>query len=312
VKDEIHRPVLRETVVRLLSRAPSGTIVDATVGAGGHAEALLASRDDILLVGVDRDAEALAIARERLVRFGDRVKLVHGNYADLARILESADFRPIVGVLLDVGVSSLQLDDPDRGFSFRRDGPLDMRMDRSSSLSAADWLAAAPQEEIEDVLRRFGEERYAGRIARAIAEARLREALRTTQALCRVIHGAVPRAYFAGPIDPATRTFQAIRIRVNRELDSLERGLAAGFDALSIGGVLVVISFHSLEDRIAKEFLRERAAACVCPPDLPECVCGKRVEAEILTRRPIRADADEVAGNPRARSAKLRAARKVV
>jgi len=312
VTGEIHRPVLREAVVRLLSEAPPGTIVDGTVGLGGHAEAILESREDICLVGIDLDSDALAIAKDRLARFGDRVRLIHGNYADVASHVSSACAGPVTGILLDVGVSSLQMDEPVRGFSFRFDAPLDMRMDQTRGPSAADWISVATQVEISDALRTFGEERYANRIARAIVEARIRWAIRTTADLRRVVHAAVPRTYFDEPIDPATRTFQAVRILVNRELENLERGLHAGFGALSSGGVFLAISFHSLEDRLVKEFFRERASNCVCPPDLPECVCDKRVEAEILTRRPIRPDDGEIADNPRARSAKLRAARKVV
>jgi 16S rRNA (cytosine1402-N4)-methyltransferase len=308
---EGHRPVLREAVVRLFAEAPTGTIVDGTVGLGGHAEAILEARGDMGLLGLDRDREALSLAKERLTRFGDRVDLRSGNYAELRTHLSRRGSEGIVGLLLDLGVSSLQLDDPQRGFGFRHDGPLDMRMDPERGIPASEWIATAEQTEIADVLRRFGEERYADRIARAIVEARLRGPIDRTRTLRDVVHGAVPRTYFAGPIDPATRTFQAIRIRVNGELDNLQTGLAAGFEALAPDGVMVVISFHSLEDRMVKAFFREKAASCVCPPELPECVCDKSVEAEILTQRPIRPGEDEIAENPRSRSARLRAARKV-
>lgn len=184
-------------------------------------------------------------------------------------------------------------------------------MDRSRGPTAAQWLAGVDERELVDVLFRYGEERYARRIARAIVREREADPIETTGRLTRVVHAAVPGSYFAQRIDPATRTFQAIRIAVNDELGALEQGLAAGFDRLVVGGTIVVISFHSLEDRIVKGFLRDRAASCTCPPDFPECVCGKRVEAEILTRRPMTASAEEIDGNPRARSAKLRAARKV-
>ena len=308
---ETHIPVLREAVVRLLSDVPAGAIVDGTVGLGGHAEAILDARDDVRLLGIDRDRAALTIARDRLGRYADRVRLVHGSFAEVATHTAKIS-EPIVGVLLDVGISSLQLDDPSRGFSFRHDGPLDMRMDPTRGVPASDWIATASQDEIRDVLRQFGEERYAGRIARAIVKARADALIERTHALREIVHRAVPRAYFDGPIDPATRTFQAIRIRVNEELDNLRAGLAGGFGALVPGGVAIVISFHSLEDRIVKSFFREKAADCICPPDLPECVCDKQVEAEILTRKPIRADEAEVAANPRARSAKLRAARRTL
>lgn len=305
-----HIPVLREAVGRLFADVEAGTLIDGTLGLGGHAEAILDARKDLALLGIDRDRDALTTARKRLDRFGDRVRLRHGNYADVAEHAAAAS-GPIVGIFLDIGVSSLQLDVAERGFSFLRDGPLDMRMDSSSGVPASAWLATAAQTEIAEVLRTYGEERYADRIARSIVEARLRGPIETTLDLRDIIHRAVPRAYFDEPIDPATRTFQAIRIRINGELDALQRGLETGFDVLAPGGILAVISFHSLEDRIVKIFLREKAAACICPPDLPDCVCDKQVEAEILTRKPIRADEDEIAENSRSRSARLRAARKL-
>ena len=310
---EIHQPVLLAEVVRLFAEVPKGsgsTLVDGTVGLGGHAEGLLDADPAVRLLGIDRDTEALEYAASRLARFGERVRLVHGETSELPALLEANE--TVAGVLLDVGVSSLQLDRADRGFSFRADGPLDMRMDRSSGPTAADWIASVSEAELVSALRAFGEERYAGRIARGIVEARQTEPIETTHALRRVVHRAVPSRYFDGPIDPATRTFQAIRIAVNRELERFEGGLEAAFDALVPGGMLAVISFHSLEDRIVKRFLRTKAAACVCPPEIPECLCNKQIEAEILTRRPIVPTEAEVEANPRARSGKLRAARKVV
>ena len=310
---EIHQPVLLAEVVRLFAEVPEchgATLVDGTVGLGGHAEGLLDADPAVRLLGIDRDPEALDYAARRLARFGERVRLVHGDYSELPSLLEESE--TVVGVLLDVGVSSLQIDTAERGFSFRADGPLDMRMDRSSGPTAADWIASISEAELVSALREFGEERYAGRIARGIIEARETEPIETTHALRRVVHRAVPSRYFDGPIDPATRTFQAIRIAVNRELERLEGGLKAAFDALVPGGMLAVISFHSLEDRIVKRFLRTKAASCVCPPEIPECLCNKQVEAEILTRRPIAPTEAEVEVNPRARSGKLRAARKVV
>ena len=215
------------------------------------------------------------------------------------------------GALLDVGVSSLQLDDAGRGFSLREEGPLDMRMDPTFGVPASAWIAEVDEAELSDVLRRYGEERYARRIARAIATARKSEPIKTTAQLKAVVHRAVPGAYFAESIDPATRTFQAIRIAVNDELANLEAGLHTVFELLAPGGVLAVISFHSLEDRIVKTHFRELASDCVCPPDLPDCMCDKRVEAEILTKKPVVPTPEEVASNPRSRSAKLRAAKKI-
>ncbi len=307
-----HVPVLCSRVVDLLGARSNGTVVDGTVGLGGHAEALLDAEATVRLIGVDRDREALKRAGERLARFGPRAKLIHGNYRSLDRLLDRIGIDQIDGLLLDVGVSSLQLDDMRRGFSFRGDGPLDMRMDPTEGPSAAEWLATASQVEIAETLRTYGEERYAERIARAIDEARHRQPIRMTGALAEIVHSAVPGSYRRGRIDPATRTFQAVRIRINGELDALAEGLQVGFDRLVCGGVLVAISFHSLEDRIVKRFLLHKAADCVCPPDLPECVCGKEMEAEILTKHPETATTAEVEANPRSRSAKLRAARKVV
>jgi 16S rRNA (cytosine1402-N4)-methyltransferase len=311
-RDLGHTPVLVRDVVRLLGTGRGGTLVDGTVGLGGHAESLLLADPIVRVIGIDQDTYALERARKRLTRFGDRVLLLHGNFADLGTHLANLGVSSVDGVLLDLGVSSMQLDDAARGFSLRADGPLDMRMDPTRHPTAAEWLASADGREIERVLTTYGEERYARRIARAIDAARTRSAIETTSQLVEVVHRAVPGVYFAERIDPATRTFQALRIAVNGELDALERGLREGFSALSAGGILAVISFHSLEDRMVKTFLRGRAAACTCPPDLPECRCGKKVEAVILTRKPIVASDDETTANPRARSAKLRAARRVM
>jgi len=307
-----HTPVLRDEVVRLLEPRSGGVIVDGTVGLGGHAEAILEAEPSVRLIGIDRDPGALGRARERLSQFGSRVTLVHGNYRDLDRLLNEIGVDRIDGLLLDLGVSSLQLDDAGRGFSFRLDGPLDMRADLTTGETAAGWLATAPQTEIAEVLTACGEERYADRIARAIDEARQRGPIETTGALAKIVRGAVPSTYRRGRIDPATRTFQALRIHINDELGALENGLCVGFDHLAEGGVLAVISFHSLEDRIVKRFFQEKAADCTCPPELLECICGKRVEAEVLTKRPVTPAPGEIEANPRARSAKLRAARKVV
>jgi 16S rRNA (cytosine1402-N4)-methyltransferase len=306
-----HVPVLTQEVVQHLTTGRGGTLVDGTVGLGGHAEALLLADPDVRVVGIDRDPHALERATERLRRFGNRVDLVHGNYADLSGHLARLGLGPVDGMLLDLGVSSMQLDDPERGFSLRADGPLDMRMDPSRGPTAAEWLATTGVDDIARVISQYGEERYARRIARAIEAARGRSPLQTTSQLVEVVHRAVPGVYFAQRIDPATRTFQALRIAVNGELVALEQGLREGFQALALGGAFVAISFHSLEDRIVKTFFRERAAACVCPPDFPECRCGKKVEAEILTRKPIIPSGLEIQSNPRARSAKLRAARRV-
>ncbi len=283
-------------------------LVDGTVGLGGHAEALLQADPTVRVIGIDRDEDALAAAARRLDRFGPRFRAVQGNFRDIEQHLDALEIEAVHGVLLDLGVSSLQLDSPERGFSFRKDGPLDMRMNRNATPSASDWIRDAAEAEISDVLRRYGEERYARRIARAIVAARETAAIATTAELADIVRRAVPNDYDHRRIDPATRTFQAVRIFVNDELGALEAVLSEGFSRLELGGILVVISFHSLEDRIVKRFLREKAQACVCPPELPECVCDKEVEARILTKRPMTATTSEIAANPRSRSAKLRAA----
>jgi len=305
---DLHQPVLRAEVIDLFSPLSGKTIIDGTLGLGGHTEALLASDDTVQVIGIDRDTEALALATERLLPFVDRFHAIHANFAQMDERLNDLNIQTVDGLLLDIGVSSLQLDADERGFSFRHDGPLDMRMDRQSSQTAADWIHAATESQLTDVIYRYGEERYSRKIARAIIRARESRRITSTVQLADIVRKAVPAKYDHRRLDPATRTFQAIRMSLNDELRSLENGLASGFERLAIGGAFVVISFHSLEDRIVKQFFRDKAKSCVCPPKMPECVCGKRIEAEILTKRPWTASEEELATNPRARSAKLRAA----
>jgi len=305
-----HQPVLRKEVVSLLDPQPGKVYVDGTVGLGGHTEALFEAEPDITVVGIDRDANALRIAAERLSRFGDRIRLIHGNYRDVTDHLSGLGIGKAAGLLLDLGLSSLQLDTASRGFSFQTDGPLDMRMDPTQDYTASNLVNNASEEELSDILIRYGEERFATRITRAIIAAREKGPITTTQTLAEIVRRAIPKRYHPKRIDPATRTFQALRITVNRELENLEAGLEAGFEVLEVDGVIAAISFHSLEDRIVKNFFRHKALSCTCPPDVPVCVCDKQVEAEILTRRPVRPSPEEIIKNPRARSAKLRAARK--
>jgi 16S rRNA (cytosine1402-N4)-methyltransferase len=279
--------------------------VDATVGAGGHARALLSAGDGVRLLGLDRDPDALALARRALDPFGERFRLVEADFGDLAAVLEGSP--PPDGILADLGVSSMQIDEPDRGFSFRRDGPLDMRMSRSGR-SAADVVAHASLEELSRIFSEYGEERMAIKIARAILEERSREPITTTRQLSRIV------ARVKGDrekIDPATRVFQALRIEVNEELQALTRFLAAAVEKMNAEGRVAVIAYHSLEDRIVKETFRRESGVCLCPPKLPVCVCGARRALEVLTRRPVRPSDAEVRRNPRSRSARLRAARKV-
>ncbi len=326
-----HHPVLAAEVTAALAPAPGRLYLDATVGGGGHAERLLEAGARIL--GVDRDDTALAAAAERLARFGDRVRLVRGAFADLPAIVAAEGVGLVDGILADLGVSSLQLDDPGRGFSFQADGPLDMRMDQRERLTAADLVNALPVPELTRLIRTLGEERWAGAIARRIARARAEAPIETTGRLAEVVVAAVAAAerhpasrpgtlsYRAGTrrgrtgrrgrIHPATRTFQALRMRVNDELEQLARLLDVAPDLLEPGGRLAVISFHSLEDRLVKEAIRREAAACRCPPGLPVCRCGQVPRLRPVTRKPITPGEAEVAANPRARSAKLRVAERI-
>jgi 16S rRNA (cytosine1402-N4)-methyltransferase len=289
----------------MLAPERGGLFVDATVGAGGHAEALLERGPDARLLGLDRDAEALETARRRLARFGDRVELVEANFGELDDVL--ADRPAPDGILADLGVSSMQLDEARRGFSFRRDGPLDMRMGKDGR-TAADIVATASADELTRIFREWGEERMAAKIARGIVRERTRGPIHTTRQLARIV--AVEKGG-REKIDPATRVFQALRIEVNQELTALARFLAAAVAKMNGGGRLAVISYHSLEDRMVKDAFRRDSGVCLCPPRLPQCVCGARAALRLLTRRPLRPSEEEQRRNPRSRSAKLRAAEKV-
>jgi 16S rRNA (cytosine1402-N4)-methyltransferase len=303
-----HASVLLKEVVDAFRAAPAGVIVDATVGAGGHSEALLATFEASTLIGIDRDSRALAIAAERLKQFGSRVQLVIGRHEELIEILERIKVNELAGVLADLGVSSMQFDEAERGFSFRFDAPLDMRM-AAEGETAAELLAHVDEAELMRILREYGEEPMARRIARAIIEEREIEPITTTARLAGIIRKVkrTPRER----IDPATLTFQALRIAVNRELVELEKFLRDAVDRLVSGGVIAVISFHSLEDRIVKQTFRSLEGRCVCPPRMPVCRCGAVKKLEVLTRHPIEAGEEEVARNPRSRSAKLRVAVRV-
>lgn len=306
-----HRAVLADRVVELL--APSleqgGILVDATVGGGGHARAVLAAAPSATLVGIDRDPFALAASRAVLEPFRSRTRLVRGNFEDFAALLERLGVSSVAGVLFDLGVSSPQLDDPGRGFSFRADGPLDMRMDPSQPLAAGDIVNGYEESRLAALLGRYGEERFARRIARAIVAAR---PLSSTSRLAGVVASAVPAAARRTSTGhPARRTFQALRIAVNGELDALERALPQSIDALEPGGRLCVLAYHSLEDRFVKRTLRDEERGCVCPPDFPVCRCGRSPRLRVLTPRPLRPQATELADNPRSSAAKLRAAQRV-
>ncbi len=285
---------------------PAGRFVDGTVGAGGHAAAILSAAPHARLLGLDRDPAALALARDRLAPFGDRVTLRHASYEQIGAIVPAwvGDAPGVDGILLDLGLSSMQVDDPARGFAFMHEGPLDMRFDPSSGgITAAEIVNTWDADEIADILFRYGEERNSRRIARAITAAR---PITSTRQFAAIVAGAQ-----RGPrekIHPATRTFQALRIAVNDELGAVERVLPRAIDLLRPGGRLAVISFHSLEDRIVKQTFKEEATGCICPPRQPICTCGHVARVEVITRKPLTATDAEIAQNPRARSAKLRVA----
>ncbi|MDQ1523300.1 MAG: rRNA (cytosine1402-N4)-methyltransferase [Pyrinomonadaceae bacterium] len=310
--DAPHRPVLLAESVGYLAPERGGLFVDATLGLGGHTEALLEASSDVRVLGIDRDPEALQFARARLAGFGERFRAVHANFKEIAGVLEDAGELEVSGVLADLGVSSLQFDAAERGFSFRHDAPLDMRMDaQGDEETAAELLARLPEEEIARIIFEYGEERKSRKIARWIVERREEgRAIETTADLAALVARAVGYKR-TDRIHPATRTFQALRIAVNHELEGLEAFLEASVDLLQPSGRLVVISFHSLEDRIVKRALRRLAGQCECDRRLPVCACGARRAVEILTRRPVTPADAELDDNPRARSAKLRACRKL-
>jgi 16S rRNA (cytosine1402-N4)-methyltransferase len=317
-----HVPVMLEEVLKFLQPEPGGHYIDGTSGGGGHTEAILErSAPDGKVLGIDTDVQALARVRERLAESvsSGRLVLAHGNFAELARIVDEAGFVSIQGILLDLGFSSHQMDNPERGFSFGADGPLDMRLDQTQGMSAADLVNSASERELADLIWRYGEETRSRQIARRIVSERAKGAITRTAQLARLAAAGVP--YKAGAIHPATKTFQALRIAVNHELEALEAVLPQMLDVLSAkgrdgrmegGGRMVIISFHSLEDRLVKEFMRREAKDCLCPPSVPVCVCGHKARLRLLTAKPVVPTAQEVIANPRARSAKLRAAEIVV
>jgi len=302
-----HKPVLYQEIIHALSPKNKGLYVDGTLGAGGHASGIMeASAPDGHLLGLDVDPQALAFARENLAPYGQRVRLVQASYDTLPERLAEIGWHAVDGILLDLGVSSMQVDTPERGFSFTHDAPLDMRFSPENPVSAADLVNRLPQEELANLIYRYGEERASRKIADAIVNAR---PLRTTFELVSVIEKVLPRR--EGRIHPATRTFQALRIAVNDELARVEKVLPQALTSLKPGGRLAIISFHSLEDRIVKEFFRKESRDCICPPKQPVCTCGHKSTMKEVTRKPITPGNDEISENPRARSAKLRIAEKL-
>lgn len=307
-----HTPVMQKEVVQFLRCRPGGIYVDGTVGGGGHAyEILQNSAPDGLLIGIDMDDDALDESKRRLEFFKDRTILEKGNFAEIDTILKGLNIHGVDGILLDLGVSSHQIETAGRGFSFTLDAKLDMRMDRSSDLNAYDLINSLPDKELEKIIRDYGEEVMAGRIARAISARRSISPIKTTAELADIIVHALPPPMRRGRIHPATRTFQAVRIYVNKELLNLYQGINCGIDMLNESGRLLVISFHSLEDRIVKNQFRSWEKGCICPSDFPVCSCHRKPRLKVLTKKPIMSGEDETASNPRARSARLRIAEKV-
>jgi len=308
-----HVPVLVEPVVSFLLNENARLIVDATLGGGGHTAALLAKGEaELRVIGIDADTEALAAAQTRLQNEAIRCQFVHGNFRSLTHLLGPLGITSVDGLLADLGVSSRQIDRPERGFSYMDDGPLDMRMNpdlprTSRTATAAEVLATLEESELEHIFREYGEEKFAGRIARAIARRRLQTPFERTHDLRRVVEQVVK-----GPhqIKSLARIFQALRIVVNAELDALTEFLESALQVLRPGGRLAVISYHSLEDRIVKQFFKAREKGCTCPPEFPVCVCGKKSQLSILTKKPLEAGAAEIAANSRSRSARLRVAEK--
>jgi 16S rRNA (cytosine1402-N4)-methyltransferase len=308
--DFYHKPVMREEILKWLCVNKNGIYVDGTVGGAGHAYAILQATEGFL-VGIDCDSDALLAAERRLAEFGARKVLVKANFAELGSVLKNLQLKKVDGVLLDLGVSSHQLDQAERGFSFNQQAPLDMRMDRSLQISAYDIVNSYAQEDLERIIRVFGEEKMAGRIARAISQKRRLSPLSTTVELADVIVSAMPAKFRRQKIHPATRTFQAIRIAVNSELECIKPAINSAVDMLTQGGRLCVISFHSLEDRIVKNEFRALTGACICPKDIPVCVCRREAKLRILTKKAVTPSAVEIEDNPRSRSAKLRVAERL-
>lgn len=302
-----HQPVLYHEVLEALAPRSGRYYLDGTLGAAGHALGIIkSSAPDGRLLGLDLDPEALAIARQHLFDYSHRIVIRQASYMIAPEILNEIGWNKVNGILLDLGVSSMQIDRPSRGFSFMEEGPLDMRFDQTTGQTAAEIVNNLSEEQLADIIWQFGDERYSRRIARAIVEAR---PILTTQGLVAVIEQSVPG--YTSQIHPATRTFQAIRIATNKELETLSNSLAELTECVETGGRIAIISFHSLEDRIVKQYFKKESRDCICPPELPVCTCGHKASLKILTKKPIRASEQEVKNNPRSRSARLRVAEKI-
>jgi len=304
-----HVPVMLREAVDYLVVKTRGVYVDCTLGVGGHTLGILEADPYSRIFGIDVDPEAIALAKEKLKCYGDRVSFVKGNFADLISLLNQHNISEIDGVLMDLGVSSIQLDTPERGFSFRYNAPLDMRMDQTADKPISYELNKESADRLTEIIKEFGEERWAKRIARNIVTARERSPITTTARLAEIIERSVPRS--GESIHPATRTFQALRIYKNSELENLESGLDQAIQILKTDGRICVISFHSLEDRIVKNTFRTLERGCICPPKIPKCICGKKPAIKIITKRPIIPGDEEIKANPRSRSSKMRVAEKL-
>lgn len=302
-----HTSVLLEETIANLRIKPDGTYVDGTLGGAGHAREVCRRLSATgRFIGIDQDEAAIAAAGERLRDFGERVTIIRSNYCDMVPRLQEIGIQSVDGIMLDLGVSSYQLDNAERGFTYREDAPLDMRMDQRSALSAYEVVNGYSEEQLFRILRDYGEERFAGKIARNICTARKNEPIRTTGELTEIIKRSIPARIRATGGHPAKRSFQAIRIEVNQELKVLEESLDGMIDLLNDGGRICVITFHSLEDRIVKNIFRKNEHPCTCPPEFPVCVCGKKSRGTVITRKPVLPSEEEMAANPRSKSAKLR------
>lgn len=308
---EEHKPVLLMETVEMLNVKKDGVYVDGTIGAGGHAAEILKRLEKGKLIGIDRDKTALKIAEQNLSSYINKYILINNNFKNIKEILNGLGIDQVDGVVLDLGFSSIQIDDPQRGFSYQHNGPLDMRMDEENTLTAKQIINYWPEKEIAKIISEYGEEKWASRIAKFIAEARINEEIENTTQLVEIIKSAIPaRARRTGP-HPAKRTFQALRIAVNSELDKLQEAITDFVDILKPGGRICIISFHSLEDRIVKQTFKKLENPCTCGPELPVCVCGNKQQLKIITKKPILPDLIETDKNPRARSAKLRVGERI-
>lgn len=309
--ETLHQPVMPEEAAENLKASEGGQFIDATVGGGGHSERLLQAHPETQVLAIDRDAEAVNAAENRLSRYAGRIKIRQGVFSEMKQTAKNEGWQTVDGVLMDLGLSSIQLDKPERGFSFKYDAPLDMRMDRKSTLTAARILNTASESRLADIFYKYGEERRSRQLADAIVKRRKEKKWERTGEFADLVERVTAsRDNRRRSLPPATRCFQALRIAVNSELQELEKGLQEAIDLLRTGGRVAVISFHSLEDRIVKNTFKHEAANCICPPGIPECRCGKKVRLKIITRKPLRPTPEEVESNRRAKPARLRVAEK--